>query len=512
MPGATRMGPVDPDERVTVTVLVRRGSTATRVQPAMLGGRAPIVSRETFAAANRADSDDLAQVEAFARSQGLTVVETSPARSNVVLSGRAADASAAFAVELSEYRHPGGTFRGRTGPVWLPSGLEPLVEGVFGLDSRPQARPPFRIADPAAVIASFAPTEVASLYRFPAEATGAGQCVGIIELGGGYEQSDLERFFAGLGQAVPSVTAVAVDGGTNAPTGDPSGADGEVMLDIEIVGAVAPDARIAVYFAPNTDQGFIDAVTTAVHDQTNAPSVISISWGGPESSWTLQAQRALDQALADAAGLGVTVCIASGDNGAGDGVGDGRAHVDFPASSPHALACGGTHLQAAGSAIVSETVWNSGASGGATGGGISDTFDLPAWQQAAGVPSSVNSDHRVGRGVPDLAGDADPATGYRVEVDGREMTIGGTSAVAPLWAGLIALINQQLGRPVGYLNPLLYALPSTSGAFDDITSGNNILPGAPGYDARAGWDACTGLGTPNGEALLQALQASETLA
>ena len=452
-------------------------------------------------------ADDLAPVEAFARAHALDVVATSPERRSVLLEGRSADACTAFGVELNRYDHPHGGFRGRTGEVFLPAELGPRVRGVFGLDDRPQARPQFRIADPADVTASFTPVEIAALYRFPGGATGSGQCIGLIELGGGYVEDDVAAYFEQLGLTAPGLTAIEVDGGRNAPTGDPGSADGEVMLDIEVAGAIAPAARIAVYFAPNTDRGFIDAVTTAVHDREHAPSVISISWGGPESSWTGQAQQALDEAFADAAGLGITVCVAAGDNGATDGVADGRAHVDFPASSPHALACGGTQLRASGAAITSETVWNDGASGGATGGGISDTFALPSWQQAAGVPASVNSDHRVGRGVPDVAGNADPTTGYQVEVDGQRATIGGTSAVAPLWAALVALLNEELGKPVGYVNSVLYGQIGSAAGFGDVTSGDNIVAGL-GYRAGPGWDACTGLGSPDGRLLLAALAQS----
>jgi kumamolisin len=430
----------------------------------------------------------------------LRVVETSRERRTVKLSGRVADASQAFGVELDRYDHPEhGSIRGRTGPLYVPADLTGVVEGVFGLDDRPQLRSHFRIADPRAVTTSYTPVEVAHAYNFPTGATGAGQCVAIIELGGGYQQSDLETYFGDLVLPVPRVTAVSVDGATNSPQGDPSSADGEVLLDIEVAGAIAPDARLAVYFAPNTDRGFIDAVTTAVHDQDNAPSVVSISWGGPESTWTAQAQTALDQAFTDAATLGVTVCAAAGDSGSGDGVGDGRAHADFPASSPHVLACGGTRLDPSGS----EMVWNDGASGGATGGGVSDTFDLPQWQSSAGVPTSANWGGRVGRGVPDVSGDADPQTGYQVVVDGQRATFGGTSAVAPLWASLIALLNEQRGAPVGFLNPVLYGRADS--ALRDITSGNNDLGDAPAYSAGPGWDACTGLGSPDGAALSQLL-------
>jgi kumamolisin len=492
---ARRVGPADPDEPVTVTVLVRRRPGA---QP--LDTAAAPLDRAAFAEMRGALPDDLAAVERFAHDHDLAVAESSPERRTVKLTGSVADASQAFGVELYRYDHPEhGSFRGRTGPVYVPAELTDIVEGVFGLDDRGQLRAQFRIADPRAVADSYTPVEVAQAYDFPTGATGAGQCVAIIELGGGYRQSDLDAYFGDLGLSVPTVAAVSVDGATNSPEGDPGGADGEVSLDIEVVGAIATGARIAVYFAPNSDQGFIDAVTTAVHDQANAPSVISISWGAPESTWTVQAQTALDQAFADAATLGVTVCAASGDNGSGDGVGDGHAHADFPASSPHVLGCGGTRLESGGA----ETVWNDGTSGGATGGGVNDTFDLPDWQSSAGVPASANPGGRVGRGVPDVSGDADPQTGYRVLVDGQEATIGGTSAVAPLWAALVALLNEQRGTPLGFLNPFLYG--SGDGALRDVTSGDNDLGDAPAYTAGAGWDACTGLGSPDGRALSRLL-------
>ena len=281
----------------------------------------------------------------------------------------------------------------------------------------------------------------------------------------------------------------------------PNSADGEVQLDIEVVGSVAPGAKIAVYFAPNTSQGFQDALTTAIHDATNKPSVISISWGSAESTWTAQAMTAFDSAAQDAAALGVTICAASGDSGSSDGVTDGSNHVDFPASSPHILACGGTSLTSSNGKITSETVWNDGAQGGAGGGGFSNQFPLPAWQASANIKPPAGG----GRGVPDVSGDADPETGYKVLVDGESLVIGGTSAVAPLWSGLIALLNQKLGKPLGFLQPAIYALPATADAFHDITSGSN---GA--FSAGPGWDAASGLGSPSGENLLQALSGTSS--
>ena len=347
------------------------------------------------------------------------------------------------------------------------------------------------------------------MYDFQAGANlnGSGQCIALIELDGGYKNQDLQTYFQQLNIPLPKVTSASVDHGRNHPAGTPDSADGEVDLDIEVAGAIAPGAHIVVYFAPNTDRGFLDAITKAIHDTTNNPSVISISWGSAEVNWTGQAMQAMDQAFQAAAALGITVCCAAGDNGSGDGVTtDQLAHVDFPASSPYALGCGGTRLETANNQVTSEVVWNDGPNS-ATGGGVSDFFNLPTWQANAGVPPSVNPGHHVGRGVPDVAGDADPQTGYNVYVDGQSVVFGGTSAVAPLWAGLIALMNQQRGQPVGYLNPKLYQNYQKliqDKALHDVTSGDN---GA--YRAGQGWDACSGVGTPDGAKLRAALSGAQ---
>jgi kumamolisin len=493
--------PASAESPVDVTVVVRRRASMTTADA--LGS--PKTSDE-LAAKFGADPTDMRLVETTLVSLGLELVERDQASRRLRFRGSVATVSRVFGTSLSTATSDGPNgpkrHRVRTGGLSIPAQLDGVVTAVLGIDNRPQARTQFRLASEVsrAKSVSYTPVELGILYDFPQGTDGAGQTISIIELGGGFETSDLETYFAGLGLATPSVTAVGVDGAQNEPGKDPSGADGEVLLDIEVIGGLSPAADILVYFAPNTDAGFLDAVSNAAH-ATPAPVSMSISWGQSEDEWTAQARAALDDALLDAVALGVTVTAAAGDNGSSDGGTDGENHADFPASSPHALACGGTRLQSSGTAITAETVWNDGANGGATGGGVSDVFALPAWQLSAGVPASTSE--TGGRGVPDVAGNADPETGYQVLVDGSSAVYGGTSAVAPLWAALVARIAQSLGSPLGLLQPKLYTL--TDG-FRDITSGNN---GA--FSAKRGWDACTGLGSPNGTELLAALQASPAI-
>jgi kumamolisin len=508
--GMHSLGPVPDDERFQITVMVRPRTALPEPAAAASLAERQYLTRDEYAERHGATKEDMDAVAAYGSQFGLVEVERHAARRSIVLSGTASQVTAAFGTSLERVEHASGISRRRTAPLQMPAGLEGVVEGVFGIDDTPIARPYFQIAETSgdaeaqATGTAFSPVDIANLYDFPAGLDGTGQCIAIIELGGGYRTLDLSLYFKSLNLHAPKVTAVSVDGGKNSPS-LPWGADAEVMLDIEIAGAAAPGSSIAVYFAPNSEQGFIDAITTAVHDAKNKPSVISISWGAPESEWSPQALQAMNAAFQAAATLGVTVCCAAGDAGSGDqnpqnGTPDGLAHADFPASSPYVLACGGTRLAASGGKIASETVWNDDPTTSATGGGISDVFDLPAWQAGAGVPPSANTGGRIGRGVPDVAGNASPATGYKVRVDMMNFVVGGTSAVSPLWAALVARLNQKLGRPVGWLNPLLYGPVVGSGAFHDITSGNN---GA--YSAKAGWDACTGWGSPDGAKLLAAL-------
>jgi kumamolisin len=502
----------NPDQIVETTLVLRRANEVSDEDVIKLASK-PLADRkyvtnQQLAESHGANAEDVAKVIEFAHANGLAVVEENPAARIVKLSGTVMALQKAFGVDLKVYEDETGkrSYRGRTGEIHLPDELNQVVESVHGLDNRDQAKPHFRMAppkvqprlaatahaktaksvQPQATPQSFTPAQVGAAYNFPTDATGKGQTIALIELGGGYRAADLKKYFNQVG-AKPKVSAVSVHGATNQPTGNPDGPDGEVVLDIEVSGGIATAAHIVVYFAHNTDKGFLDAITAAIHDQKKRPSVVSISWGGAESNWTQQSMDAFNEVFKDAAMLGVTILAASGDDGSSDGVNDGGQHVDFPASSPFVLACGGTRLFANGNTITDETTWGGIPNDGASGGGVSGHFPTPSYQTGM-LPADFN-----GRGVPDVAGDADPQTGYQVLVDGVSTVIGGTSAVAPLYAGLVALLNEKTGSRCGFLNPVLY---DTASMCNDVTQGTNGF-----YQAASGWDATTGLGSIKGNDL-----------
>ena len=396
---ANEVGTPDPNEVVEVTVVLRSKGAGTQISSSREMSAQPLkerryLSREEFATANALNPDDLAKIEDFAHEHGLTIVNVSPESCSISLSGTVTELSEAFGTKLSMYDSPTGKYRGRVGPVQVPADLASIIVGVFGLDDRHVFRPHSvrlekqgAIVKARAVAVSYTPPQLAKLYNFPTGLDGSKQCIAIVELGGGYKAKDIKAYFKGLGMFPPKVTAISVDGARNKPGSD---ADGEVVLDVEVAGGIAPKAKIAVYFAPNTDKGFIDAINAAVHDKNNKPTVISISWGAAEKEWTPQAMQAMDQSFQTAATMGVTVFCAAGDDGSNDNETDNLAHADFPASSPYVTGCGGTRLEAS-----SETTWNAGP-GSATGGGISDFFPLPGWQSNANVPPSANPGGKVG--------------------------------------------------------------------------------------------------------------------
>jgi kumamolisin len=560
LPGAKLLRKADPRKSITVSIYLRRNpSTASEAASTIttLSEQLPqerrYLPKPQLAAMFGADPHEMQAVEEWAKSCKLKVVESDAAKRQVKVSGTVAAINKAFGVQLNDYRHPEGyEYRGREGQVHVPEKLYGIVESVLGLDTRRVGRPRLRRAarhkvewrKSAASKArsratgsvtsnpwpgTFFPPQVATLYDYPSNLTGKGQNVAIMSFNGapdgnahgGYSLAALNTYFTNvLGGTAPNLTNVDVMGPGNDPGPDTQASDqqgdstGEVMLDACVVGSVAPGANIFMYFTEFTTQGWVDALQDAIAGDNNI-SVISISYGNPEDdpqgAWTAASVQTVNQAFQAAIAAGITICCASGDDGSSDGVATG-AHVDFPASSPYVLGVGGTKLTASSlspPAIKSEVVWNELAQGeGAGGGGISVLFTKPSWQDDVNVPPSANPPHQVGRGVPDVAADADPVTGVVVmHIDGKHLEpIGGTSAATPLWASLIARLNEGLNARCGFINPVLYT-KLAHGVLNDITSGNN---GA--YAATVGWDACTGLGTPNGAKLLSALSTSAVAA
>jgi kumamolisin len=542
--GAAVAGPVSPTETLSVTVYLRRDPTAPAVPDPTEYALVPPTRRAApdeaaLDAAHRAAPQDVEAVERFAARHGLTVSSVNPSARSLRLTGTTAQMSEAFQVTLARYtyqdrdqRHR--SYRGREGAVHVPAELHGVITAVLGLDNRPlgatlltrpKARMPLAQLPATAAdglpAGTFLPNALAAPYAYPGGLDGTGQTVAVLAFNGqtqagvpsgGYSLDALRTYFTEVLHApVPQITDVTVQGPGNDPgqddgQGDPADSTGEIMLDLQVVGALASGARIVVYFTEFTEQGWVDAMNAIVTDTANRPTVISCSYGNPEddpgSAWTRMAINAVDQAFAQAALRNISVCCASGDDGSRDQGSDNRAHADFPASSPHVLGVGGTRLVADGARVVSETVWDDGP-GSATGGGVSRWFPVPSWQASAHVPPSANPPHAMGRGVPDVSALADPQTGVMIiSVDGQNLVqIGGTSAAAPQWSALLARVNQGLGAPVGFLNPLLYG-KLASGVLRDITQGGN---GA--YSAGPGWDACSGFGSPGGQALLDGLKA-----
>ena len=513
---AATVGKPQPDEQVELAVYVRRPAMELELRtPERLEeqgqGRRRHLTHEEFAHGLGAAEADMDVVAAFAREHGLQVAATDGAKGVVKIAGTARSIMDAFGVEFVTVERGGRKFRSYKGSVRVTVALRDVITEVAGLDNHPIAREPVaprlgtRDEPQPGEIASYSAPEVAAIYGFPADADGNGQCLGIIELGAGYFESDLDAYFAELGVAKPEIVAI----GPNDPGTwvSPSHGYGEVLMDIEVAASIVPKAKIVVYFArENSQKGFMEVLQDAIHDPLHRPQVISVSWGESETEWTGSAAQQMRRIIAEGALLGVTVCVASGDNGALDGLPAGKLSVDFPAAVPEALACGGTQLVAKEGRIEREITWNDRAWKLASGGGVSIHFPLPDYQKKAGVPRlpaegafGKRKAGFAGRGVPDVSGNADPLTGYRLYILGKWCVDGGTSAVAPLWAALIIKLSQALGHRIGSMHGLLYG-PGGVPVCRDVTEGNNGF-----YSAKPGWDCCTGLGSPNGTGLLQAL-------
>jgi kumamolisin len=471
------------------------------------------LTRQQYAAAHSFDLGELNKVLEFAAEYGLEVVDTNPPARAVYLRATVAAIGSAFGVKLKLYRgtgaHASRIYRGRTGAIYVPVEIDGILTAVMGLDNRPQAHSFFRCrrrfggAWAHAGAVSYRPDQVASQYGFPAGMTGIGESIGIVAFQGGYSPRDLEIHFERLGLDVPYITRVPVQGAGKSGGKPAAMPHIEVAACIQVAGAVAPGAHLIIYDASCTVEGLFRAVCRAIHDNENKPSVVSIGWGAAEAAWTPQSMHTFDLLFQTASSMGVTMCCAAGDFGSSNGIRGRLAHASFPASSPHVFACGGTTLNSSGD----ETVWNDGPGGGAGGGGISDFFPRPHWQGSAEAPQSINPGKHRGRGLPDGAANACPMTGYRIVFNEKDVVVGGTSVACSLWAGLIALLNQRLSCPVGFLNPLLYGrITKVQGAMRNITVGNNDLTGlVGGYQAGPGWNACAGWGTPNGDLIASAL-------
>jgi kumamolisin len=496
--GAVAVGSVEPNERITLTVYIKRRSP-DKCRPGSTEDLARFARPITYAglAAQRARTHALAaaRIARFAKRSRLIVREIDLPRRRVVLEGSARRMAKIFGATLRIYDNGQLRFQARTGPLLIPKEIAPWTRAILGFDQRPLVRNLAGIGSGEGLW----PNQVAALYGIPRDRDVSMQCVGIVALGGGYLPSDLAVAASQMGQVPPVVIDQSVSGATNS-FGGGSSFDQEIALDLQVLAGLLPRARIIVYFTPNTRRSLTDAIHQAVFDEVNRPSVLSLSWGSAEKFWSPADRDAVQAALADAARLKVSVVIAAGDELATGGLIDGKAHVWFPASSPYALGCGGTALTLNEGTIAGETVWKENFTG--TGGGISDVFPVPAYQNHLLLPPSVN-DGGIRRGVPDVAAAAARTPGYRIVVGGQTTVKDGTSAATPLWAGLIAIANAERGSRIGLVNSFLYA---NRGVCRPITQGDNRVNGK-GYDAGPGWNACTGLGVPNGAKVLAALSA-----
>ncbi len=515
----TLVGPTDANKELTVTIMVKSKASDQEInktlEKVVKHQIKPLTDKE-FADKFGADPDAVQRVLKLAADNNLKAADVDMRSGRIELKGAAKDFGGAFKVKLNEYQDATGlSFQQHEGTLSVPKSMRKDVEGIFGLDSKPLATPKFVILppgggiEPHGLFTGYMPGQVAEAYNFPKESMGAGQAVAIVELGGGLDRADNSAYYKSHNLKEPEINIVTVGGAENKVGG---AADGEVALDSQIIGAVAPDAKQMLIFGPNTDQGFLDTITRATFTKPGEAenSAISVSWGAPESSWAPDAMRAMDLAFKKAALKGISIFCASGDTGAKDNAPDKKYTPDFPSADPWVTGTGGTKLKVDASGHrKSEDAWNDGWLIGlgktvAGGGGISAFFQVPDYQAGVKMPPNANKTGVPGRGVPDIAGNASVLEGYQVRFGGKEMPIGGTSAVAPLYAALTMRLNGALGHPVGFLNPFLYEQGKNGGKiFHDITNGDNA-----GYNAGPGWDATTGWGTIDGQKMLDALRKS----
>jgi hypothetical protein len=346
---------------------------------------------------------------------------------------------------------------------------------------------PGHVVEPAKINAAapgVTPIELARHYNFPKNIAGEGQCIGIVSVGdGNYQETDLEQYFSSHGLKTPRVRRVGAEPREKAA--DWSAA--HLTMQIEIIGAIAPAAQFVIYHGSNTNDGFLSAVEAVTADEKNNPTVLLIAWGAPESNWNKQFRDRMERALTGAALRGVTVCVPSG-----------GPEVNYPGSSPHVFACGGTSLKVSNGQFVGETPWGSG------GGGVSRVFARPKWQEGIPLPAASGGG-RARRAVPDLSAHADPMNGYRIFVGGNWTPVGGLTASAALWVGLIALLNEAVGRPHALNHEDLYRYFGPAGVLRHVPTAEAGGDGA-GDGPGPGWTPGAGWGSPDGDRLVTAIR------
>lgn len=515
----------DLNQQIMISVYLKRdthdnGMTLAEYSNAVIAGTQPTLDHDAFVYQFGTTDDYMKIVTDWAAANNLTITEAHNGTATVKILGTAGQFNSLFRIQLENVTDGDRTYITHAGNLTIPTDIDDVIELIAGLDNTitfghnailDTLTPP---AIELNTISYPTPVQLAQAYQYPRssgsdQSQGAGACVGIVELGGGWTTQNLTSTFGRIGLSNPNVVDVLVDGGVNDPTD--AGSSGEVMLDIYCVGAVIPSGKIAMYFAPNSFQGFIDTIIAATNDTVNNPSVISISWGTTDTNWSTPSRQAFDSALQAAIVRGITTFVAIGDFGTQAINGGPTYTVQYPGTSPYVVSCGGTIVTINNDyTIASEVVWNQ--TSYSTGGGISTIYSIPSWQLGKGYTYKTYPAGTVtalsSRGVPDISA---MATGYQFYYSSSNTfgTFLGTSAVAPLLAGLMGRVNTLSNQRVGFINSTVYA---SSGAFSDITSGNNAAPASVGYSATAGWDACTGLGRPIGTAFAALFPALPTVA
>ena len=492
--------------KITIAIkhdIHNNGLTLQEYAEAVINGTRSVLTSDEFSQQFSAPTIDINSVTNFVNQYGLTVTKVYPETASMKVIGTVDQFNNAFGITLINVTTSTRTYMSYVGAISIPDNLSNIIIGVLGLDNTLEF---IRNSYPGTPSNPPWPQDLARAYNFPSnggsyQTEGTGTCIGIIELGGGYITQNLTSSFSRIGLPNPTTVDFLIGSGSNNPA-DPNSV--EVMLDIYAASGISPASTQVIYFTDNSEVGFYNGVYAAINDSVNNPNVISISWGIDESLWSGLYRYLMDTVFQQAIVKGITVTVATGDYGSQAYAGRPAYSVQYPGSSPYVLACGGTQITLNGDGTINtEVVWNDGAMSSA--GGISNLYLVPTYQTGLRVKTYPSGTTGVigGRSTPDLSAQA---TGYQFYYGNSNtfITSGGTSAVAPLYAGLIARIVSLLGRNVGFINTKIYR---DTTVFNDITSGNNAAPNSLGYSATTGWDACTGLGSPNGTAIYNLLKA-----